>query len=557
MRLKIIKVLVLIVFVNLLTFNSPLKAGQDLLDSNYIAFLRIKGLVGSEYDSYITDTKCGFRVVNSVKSNLNQYTLDKRERIQSVLQRPTTQKTLITPSGKFKIHYDTTGFHAIKYSVHELAKAIDSAYNFEVNIMGFPSAPQDLGAGGDNLYDIYIQNITPLYGYTKFETLIGPDRYTSFMVIDNSFDEDTYFTKGINAARVTAAHEYHHAIQIGNYRYSEKDTWFYELTSTSMEEFVFDSINDYYAYIPNFFNRPDKIFTGFDGYSQAIWNIYLHKIFNQDFSLFVRQWELIRTFPALEAIKKSIEERGRSFKTVFSQFYLYNYYTGYRSIPDKYYEEGAHYPLIRFNYPVQFIQPIRTINGNSQPCAANYYLVIDSVSNIPFPPDSIAIILVNTNIDSALAWSNYSRPFPYSVKITSEQSDAAFKKISKNLFSKIETNDPANWNDYYVVNDTATIIIVQNSKELAFPMPANLNKHSFVNIPVPNVIGSQVDLFIYSVGMDLIHHSSKVPQVYDNKVVVQWDGRDLNNNKVASGIYFYILTNEEIKSIGKIVIINE
>ncbi len=470
MNLKTIFILFLLIGFNL--FAHKLDVTQNQLDSNYYAFLRIKGILGSEYDNYISDKKCGFRVVNSVKLNLNQYSKDRIEKIQSVLQRPTKQATLITPSGKFKIHYDTTGIDAIQYSVYELAKALDSAYNFEVNIMAFPPAPDDYGMGGDSRYDVYVHNISPLYGYTEFENVIGANRYTSFMVIDNSYHESDYYTKGIDGARVTVAHEYHHAIQIGNYRYAEGDVWFYELSSTSMEEFVFDTINDYYAYMPNFFNRPDKIFTGFDGYSQAVWNIYLHKIFNNDFSIFVRQWELLKDYSALESIKKSIEEKGKSFRSVFSQFYLYNYYTGYRSKPDSYYEEGINYPLVRFNYPIQFIKPSRTINGSGQPCASNYYLVIDSLSRIPFPPDSVVIVLVNSNVDSALNWSSLSRLFNYTIKISSTQNDASYKKLTENLYSKLEVSDPINWTDYYIVNDTTSIIAITNVSELAFPMPA-------------------------------------------------------------------------------------
>ncbi|MEJ5305821.1 MAG: MXAN_6640 family putative metalloprotease [Ignavibacteria bacterium] len=553
----------MILAVATLLFNWNLMAHNHLdeqfipSDSNYIAYLRIKGLLGEEYNSYITDHKCGFHLINSVKSNIDKFTPDKREKIQSVMQRPVKQTFIISPSGKFKIHFDTTGIHAVQYSVTEIAKAIDSVYNFEVLYMGFPPAPADNGVGGDNRYDIYIHNISPLYGYTEFENSIGADRYTSFMVIDNSYHESDYYTKGIDAARVTLAHEYHHAIQIGNYRYANNDVWFYELTSTSMEEFVFDSINDYYAYMPTFFSRPDKIFTGFDGYSQAVWNIYLHKIFDYDFTIFVRQWELMRVYPALECVRKSIEERGKSFKSVFSQFYLYNYYTGYRSIPNKYYEEGSNYPLVRFNYSIQFIQPGRTINGNSQACAANYYVIVDSILKLPFQPDTIVVILVNVNVDSALNWSGLSRLFNYTLRISSSQSDQNFKKISTNLFTKFEVTDPANWNDIYIVNDTTSATVIKEAASYAFPMPANLNKHRFINIPVPKDWTGELDLYIYSAGMNLIYNSKKIPQLFDDRLVVQWNGINNSNEKTSSGVYFYFLINGENQSLGKILIINE
>jgi len=549
--------LILLLNLNLFAHNNSDKNFVPS-DTNYIAFLRVKGLLGEEYDSYITDRKCGFHLINSVKLNIDKFTPDKRQVIQSVLQRPTKQKYIISPSGRFKIHYDTIGAHAVQYSVTEVAKAIDSVYNFEVNRMGFPPAPEDFGLGGDNRYDIYIHNISPLYGYTEFENFLGSDRYTSYIVIDNSYHENQYYTKGIDAAKVTLAHEYHHAIQVGNYRYAQNDLWFYELTSTSMEEFVFDTINDYYAYMPTFFNSPNKIFTGFDGYSQAVWNIYLHKIFDNDFSIFVRQWELMKNNPALESIRKSIEERGKTFKTVFSQFYLYNYYTGYRSKPDLYYEEGSNYPLVKINYTIQFIKPSRTITGNSQACAGQYYTVVDSILKLPYSPDSITVIVVNANVDSALKWTDISKLFNYTLRFSHTQSDQSFEKIpSTNLFSKLEVIDPSKWSVNYIVNDTTPVVPIKESDNYAFPMPANLSKHKFINIPVPKEWKGDVDLYIYSSGMNLVYNGKKIPQLLDNRLVVQWNGKNNWNEKTSSGVYFYFLTNDENQSMGKIVILNE
>ncbi len=546
-----------IILIFFITIYDALAISYSHLDSNYFAFLRIKGVVSEEYNAYIKDTKCGFGLINSVKKNLHQYSIEQRNKIQSVLQRPQKQRTLVTPSGKFKIHYDTIGFHAVNYSVIDLAKALDSVYSLEVNVMGFLPPPNDLGAGGDELYDVYIENISPLYGYTEFENSVGQFNYTSFIVIDNSFDEAQYYTKGINAAYVTVAHEFHHAIQIGNYGYRESDVWFHELTSTSMEEFVFDSVNDYYAYISNFFNRPDKIFTSFDGYSQAIWNIYLMLNFDYDYSLFVRQWELYRTNPALESIRKSIESRGKSFKSIFSKFYVYNYYTSYRSEPENFYPEGENYPLVRFNYPINLIQSFRTINGSQQPCSGNYYIVIDSVSKVPYPPDSIVVIIINANVDSALNWSNLSKLFNYLLKISRNKIDETFKEITPNIFFKLDVGDPQNWVDNYILNDTVMrkeIIAVNN---FAFPMPANLNKHTFINIPLPKHWWGDIELKIYTVGMDLFYSTKKTPQILDDKLVIQWDGKNFNNAKATTGVYFYVILNGSEKITGKMVIVNE
>src|SRR3972149_3832937 len=159
---------------------------------------------------------------------------------------------------------------SIEENLSMAAMSIDSAYNFEVDYLGYPAPPSDNGMGGDNLYDIYIINLGGgLYGYTESEDDLGGQKYTSFMVVDN--DYAGYYSTGINGARVTLAHEFHHSIQMGNY----------------ILRF------DYTFYMSHYFNNTGKLFSQFiplssDGYDLAIWNLYIKE--NFDFSIIKRQW---------------------------------------------------------------------------------------------------------------------------------------------------------------------------------------------------------------------------------------------------------------------------
>jgi hypothetical protein len=491
-----------------------------------------------------------------VKANLSQFNSIQQQTLNKLLLRPITQVSIVTPSGKFRLHYDTVGVHAIKYSVTELIKAIDSSYEFEVNYLKFPPPPEDNGAGGDKLYDIYVQDIYPLYGYTELETHLGSERYSSYIVIDNNFQESDYYTKGIDAARVTAAHELHHAIQIGNYIYRATDTYFYELTSTAMEEFVYDSINDYYAYIPAFFSNISKVFSTYNGYSQAIWNIFLQKEFGN--SIFLKQWEYMRSYPALLCIKKSIEDLGSTFRNEFSKFYLYNYFTKQRANPIKYYKEGANYPLVRISYTTDFRPPSKVITGSSQPCAAQYFQVVDSISHVGGKKDTITLIIVNTNVDSALIWTTSPKTSSFTYRITNLTDDPTYKKISTSLFGKLEVADMQNWKDHTVINDTPSIIPHRSTySPMAFPMPFYYSKHQFVKIPSPKDFGSEAQVNIYSSGMELIYSERKRVQSFEDKMVFAWNGLDSNNSPLSTGIYFYVISDDENTITGKIVIIND
>ncbi len=209
--------------------------------------------------------KCGLGLVEEIKNNMSAFSIEQQTVLSKILQRPTLPLSMVSPNGFFKIHYTDTGTDAVIYDINLFAQALDSAYNFEVNYLGYPPPPTDGSEGGDGKYDVYIRNLGNLYGQTSSETKVGATNWTSYLEVDNDFSG--FYTQGINAARVTVAHEFHHAIQMGNYAplnssssIRSSDIFFYEITSTSMEEFVFSTVNDYYAYMPDYFRSPERAF---------------------------------------------------------------------------------------------------------------------------------------------------------------------------------------------------------------------------------------------------------------------------------------------------------
>jgi len=102
----------------------------------------------------------------------------------------------------------------------------------------------------------------------------------SLIEIDNSFDEPgDWYTTGFNTMRLVVAHEYFHAIQRA-YRQapSNDNQFFYELTSTWIEDVIVPDGNDYLYWIDPFLNDPDQNFNNLnpnDGYSLALYGHYL------------------------------------------------------------------------------------------------------------------------------------------------------------------------------------------------------------------------------------------------------------------------------------------
>ena len=235
------------------------------------------------------------------------------------------------------------------------------------------------------------------------------------MVIDN--DYVGYYSSGINGARVTVAHEFHHGIQGGNYApagsnspFRNSDVFYYEITSTAFEEFVFDDVNDYYAYMPSYFQNPETAMPLNDGYNLAIWNIYLQNNFG--FDILKRQWELLpsQVNSALKAIALSIDENGSTLGNELNKFGIWTYFTNSRAISGRYFEEANNYPLINPTptQGVNFTPPSDTYSMSVAP-VANYFLKI----NLPSADGVFYTIVTNSDWQKANDNAGQSLPFTY------------------------------------------------------------------------------------------------------------------------------------------------
>jgi len=507
------------------------------------------------------DHKCAFGIVSDVKVNFDKFSKKQQSVLASVLSRPQLNKSIVSPAGIFRIHYSDTGVDSLEYSIDEFAKAADSAYFFETGTLGYPPAPADNMAGGDKLYDIYIYNLGIVYGFTTPETGLGNKRYTSFVSIDNSFAGNVFFTHGLNAAKVTIAHEYHHAIQIGNYKYDSNDSFYYELTSTSMEDFVFDYINDYYSYIHRYFDHTESTFaqTQGGGYDLAIWNLYLNQRFASisdtlGFHILKRSWELIRTRRAISAISNALEEAGYSFKSELNNFGVWNYFTGYRYNPD-YYKDGADYPVVKKFAQYQFRQPSVEETISVEPMTNNYLYFIDQTQGVS---DTLVSVITDGDVQGGII-ENGSAPNKTSLNylLSSSQSSGTSVIIINKYYSKITSTKPDYFTESNFFNNELASSAIINNRELdfVFPSPFRYTKNSFMRIPViPNPNNTAV-LSVFDASMNNVYQHTV--QIFTaGKIVVHWNGLDNTGRKLPTGVYLYVTDSQDKIKKGKIIIIN-
>jgi len=484
-----------------------------------------------------------------------------------VLARPVMQTSV--QRGAFRVHFDTSGIHApalldqtgvqipgsaLAY-VDSLFAYLDFVHPFESMTLGYGPLIGDGTLGGGPEYDIIVMELGSMYGYTT------PDSWpfeggtaTSFITIDNDF---TFVrptrNRGLPGLRVTLAHELHHALQIGNYGYWTDHAFFYEITSTWMEDVVYPDVDDYLNYLGSYsghFRQPDKPFSSNDliMYSRSVWGHYISKKYGQDMMRLC--WEQIRNAPPLQAIDNALRSRGVDFSTAFAEWTLWNLFTGARSDPAQYYPDGADYPSM-VQVPIDYVPPGRDLSGSLAALGSRYYQIMRN-------SDTMTVILNNMDLAGAGSASPPSRPYTYHFK--SSQADASYRLTPLGIYALLDVPDISAWTTWYVVGDTVRPNYDPDAlaEGRSFPNPFRPGLHARLCLPIKTEDQVRGTLTIYSAGMDLVYTSpSALSSLYLDRQMFFWDGKDNNGRTVPSGVYVYVLELADRRVRGKIALVRQ
>jgi hypothetical protein len=487
------------------------------------------------------DNKCGFWVRALIHSQWQRFTATQKNEIQKLLQQGSYQKDRII--GRFHIFYDTTGLNepalltsdSLQEPVPNTAEAfVDSVgrifnevYHVEVDLLGYDAPPFE---PGETQYRVLIGNISD-YGWTNWDPTMAPlnsgspaPRYPCYVEINNTFKD--FYTKGMDALRVTAAHEFHHVIQIGSYGFWQDDVYAHELTSTWMEDVVYTDVNDYYQYLPWYFMG----FSGglafnsdaYGGYERAVWAHFLAKRFGADIMREV--WTDMRTQGFLQSTDAVLQAKGTSLQSEFALFTYWNYFTGNRADTIKYYPEGNHYPRFLPFQTVPFSGGTATEQGNVQPLSSSMY-------EFDVPIDTITAIVAN--VDVADAENRIATTSPVVITLTSNgQISPPYQQLANGWRIGASVTPPF-WRTFFV--DTASQLSFAQSN--AAPNPFRLAGTVPLVLPIQDPFVSSADVYFLSSSLRLVYSAQYTIQTQLGTRVIEIDSGDLKS-KLSSGIYF-------------------
>jgi len=281
--------------------------------------------------------------------------------------------------GHFRIHYDAAGTHAppmqdsnpnngVPDYVDSVALVFEHVWSKEIDTLGYVQPVSDgANGGGLNLFDIYLSDIgnAGYYGITYPEDL-QPDNqtYTSYIVIENDYSEFIqygYNEDPMSAVKVTAAHEFFHAVQfsIDAYEFPNNASepnhfsqWWYEASAVWMEDVVFDEVNDYLFLNNYFYHYPSLGLEAFDisgsdflrlihAYASNVWGRFLEERYTRDIIHDI--WDIcgsVRGYNVFQATDLALNDQGSSLEDEFVLFTAWNYFTANRADTVNHYSEA-------------------------------------------------------------------------------------------------------------------------------------------------------------------------------------------------------------------------
>ncbi|WP_168929622.1 MXAN_6640 family putative metalloprotease [Nocardioides sp. GY 10127] len=307
-----------------------------------------------------TDVTLALRDLYVLRSELSP---TDQETADSLLARPTDSSdadaydraSQMTCGTHVCVHWVSSGADAATHAwVMKTLRVMEATWTKEVDDLGYrrPLSDGSLGSaynGGNGKFDVYLTDLGDegVYGYCApdFHLVSHPKVGGGYCVLDNDYAVSDYGSASGPTLRVTAAHEFFHAIQFA-YDYTE-DTWFMESTATWMEEVVADAVDDNRQYLR--FGQVRRPSVALDLSSSSWLGVYGNWAFWQHLTqekgrgIVLKAWRQAGAYSgagqtySTKALARVLASRGGLVKA-------YARFSAANLTPGRSYAEGGHWP---------------------------------------------------------------------------------------------------------------------------------------------------------------------------------------------------------------------
>ncbi|MCX8010543.1 MAG: T9SS type A sorting domain-containing protein [Ignavibacteria bacterium] len=318
--------------------NGVISFEQALLQKFYFGFDKNK-LDKKYFIENDLPGKCATDIIRDFYLNESKLSNSTIQIIKSYLDRPFSRQqelsVFISPYGKFELTYSTTGPNAVPSAdnnsngvpdfVEWIADYFDYSWKFSIDTLGYLAPP--IGSGR---YQIGFENMD-YYGYTE---PIGPKltrivMHNNFLTFPPNTDPEG---NQQGAAKVTAIHEFKHAIQIVYNNWTEP-SWFIEMDATWMEDIGYNQVNDYYNYLgSSHIVTPGRAFSEGSGYEDCIFMHYITQKHNVSTNKQI--WDRRISFPYEEifnTLNNILLTKSSNLTNALKEYFVWNYLCGIRA----------------------------------------------------------------------------------------------------------------------------------------------------------------------------------------------------------------------------------
>lgn len=536
--------------------------------------------------------KCGFPpIMAALAARRSQ--IPEMQRVRPQLLSP---QNYLSPSGYFLLHYTHAGVDSVSTAdidppnsipdyIEKAAAIMDSIREGYTNL-GWRDPVDD----GNGVYDVYFEDLENLpwgawFGYTEPvepTATTAPFTSASFIGLENNYPPSVYNGHlPLESLRVTAVHEYHHAIQLAyNLALIESDykqyIWFAELSATYHEDIFYDDINDYYNYLDAFLGYPQLSLTETGTnhmYGAALWAIYLDEVFGSASNKNI--WTLMsdRVLIPLEAHRVFLAYMNTTLLESYREMTIWQLHTGSRAPSGEYFPEGANYPSVAFES-----LDSGTMNLSLPALASRYYadepsgsaggmaLSIHPSSSTEWGagiagehPGGSVSGLVTSTLDTSSSfrgtsvelydWSDYGTVLQWA--FTGDNVDS-LTGLSATSIARIET----------AASDRLTMrAFADNPMKLHqnYPNPFRPLEHDVTYFAFYVREQTSVELEIRSLNGTLLWSQSLENQPAGNRFSgdsgIGWNGRDRSGRLVPSGVYLIIARTDDVTRARKMSVI--